>query len=466
MYFQDSYRNLGPSLMPLTASVPSSTPTTTSDGNRSRSVSIGQRAAYLLLGLAAFAFISMGVLGPSKVRDIVGFATAQYEQNVAGRVISRAEYVQQNVATNDELEQLLQLNTDYTLTERHMQEYEDNGFVVLENFLDVSQAQALEKVVDHNLEQLAFPDFLTSCSRKFHGELYHSSVSWQFWQQPRISNMLSNLALGGQVPYMITSEILEMRTDQEGSGSCIPQWHWDFLTFPETFNVSHSTGTQIWMSLTERVDADIGGGLAFMPGSHKWANSIDKDAAPHPCFVMNLFEPQSPECVALIESEAVVPTLNAGDIVVFSRFTLHRSVSRHPSHPFESTRRLGYTLRVGSASSIFKKETMSCFPSHPSANFAGQLENGQRFDSAVTTIAGPAADSTVYRPMNHVDSEEMILQSKRGMSLPRFLWYSMQSTYRQKVSFKALNWIEQSVNHAAGSRLLDISCHAAPTPDY
>lgn len=106
--------------------------------------------------------------------------------------------------------------------------------------------------------------------------------------------------------------------------------------------------------------------------------SVDEGATLHPCFTMNLFEEMSPECTQLLDSEMSVPKLTSKDIVVFSRFTLQRSVASNPSVPFKSpTGRRGYTLRVRSARSIFKLDTMQCFPSHPSSNFERQLKQGK-----------------------------------------------------------------------------------------
>jgi hypothetical protein len=248
---------------------------------------------------------------------------------------------------------------------------------------------------------------------------------------------------------------------------CIPQWHWDFLTFPQNYNTSFTTGTQIWWS-SEEVDSNVGGGLAFLPGSHKWANSVDEGAALHPCFAMNLFDKMSQECTQLLDREMVVPELTPKDIVVFSRFTLHRSVERNPSVPFKSpTGRRGYTLRVGSARSIFKQDTMNCFPSHPSSNFKGQLKKGQRYDSVIEETGLPSPHA-IYRPMNVRDSEELMIQEGKGgrsMSTTTFLHYSAQSIIRQKIKWNLAKYVEDAVNGVAQRQLLDISCKAAPTPD-
>ena len=420
----------------------------------------------LLLAAAIFAAVTSVAVEfnrCSSCKAFGSFAAAQYKQNAGGRIIPRDEYIRHNIANDDDISSLLSLATDYELTSDHMENYAKNGFVVLKNFLNTSDVQTLENISDYHLDQLAFPDFLTSCSRKFHGELYHSVVSWQFWQQPRISNMLSNLALGGETPYAITSEILEMRDDLPktstgGSNACIPHWHWDFLTFPMNYEESYKSGTQIWMAGTETVNAEAGGGLAFMPGSHLWANGIDEGAEHHPCFAMNLFEDMTAECNALLETSMVVPELTPGDIVVFSRFTLHRSVARSPNHPFKSGRRLGYTLRVGSGASTFKKDTLTCFPSHPTTHFQGQLEEGRRYDSV-------NHDDAVYRPMDHRDNDNFILNADRRMSLPTFLKYSAESTYRQKVSYKLLDGVENILNGAVGYKTFDLKCDAHPTND-
>lgn len=261
----------------------------------------------------------------------------------------------------------------------------------------------------------------------------------------------------------VTSEILEMPS----GAPCIPQWHWDFLTFPQNYNASYTTGTQIWWS-SEEVDSNVGGGLAFLPGSHKWANSVDEGAALHPCFAMNLFDKMSTECTQLLDREMVVPKLTPKDIVVFSRFTLHRSVARNPSVPFKSpTGRRGYTLRVGSARSIFKQDTMQCFPSHPSSNFERQLKQGKRYDSVIDQQTGLPSPHAIYRPMNVRDSEELMIREGNGrkMSTTTFLHYSAQSVIRQKIKWKLAKAVEDAVNGMARRQLLDISCKAMPTPD-
>ena len=398
------------------------------------------------------------------VYTFLKFTERQYQQNVGGRILTSMDYLAAKVVTQKEIDGLWNLasNQHYNLTLEQREMYDRDGFVVLPNFLTEEEASSLEKVVTHNLDEMAFPDILTKCSRKFHGEHYHSSVTWRFWQQPRVSNMLSDLALEGEVPYMVTSEILEMPSD----APCIPQWHWDFLTFPQTYDASYTTGTQIWWS-NELVDGNMGGGLAFMPGSHKWANEVDEGAALHECFAMNLFEGLSPKCTQLLNSQMVVPRLSPRDIVVFSRFTLHRSVSRNPSVPFKTGGRKGYTLRIGSSKSIFKKDTMSCFPSHPSSNFQGQLKEGKRYDSILNENNGLPRDDAIYRPMNVRDSEELIIHqdNARRMSTSTFLHYSAQSIFRQKIKWKLAKTIEDTVNGFTGKKTVDISCKANPTPD-
>jgi len=217
------------------------------------------------------------------------------------------------------------------------------------------------------------------------------------------------------------------------------------------------------------VDSNVGGGLAFLPGSHKWANSVDDGAALHPCFAMNLFEKMSTECTQLLDREMAVPKLSPTDIVVFSRFTLHRSVARNPSVPFKSpTGRRGYTLRVGSARSIFKQDTMQCFPSHPSSQFGRQLKQGQRYDSVIDPETGLHHSQAIYRPMNEQDSEECLIRDGKGarsMSTTTFLHYSAQSIIRQKIKWKLAKSVEDVVNTVAQRKLLDISCKAVPTPD-
>jgi len=80
---------------------------------------------------------------------------------------------------------------------------------------------------------------------------------------------------------------------------------------------------------------------------------------------------------------------------------------------------------------------MNCFPSHPTANFEGQLKNGERYDSVIDPDTDLASDKALYRPMTNTDSEDMILGIQRVMSFLTFLCYSIESTYQQKIQY---NW--------------------------
>ena len=146
------------------------------------------------------------------VYTFVKFTERQYQQNVGGKILTSSDYVKQGVVTMEEIENLWELSKgkSYPLTVEQKRDYLRDGFVVLPNFLSSNESLALDKVVTHNLNEMAFPDLLTKCSRKFHGEHYHSTVTHRFWQQDRIADMLSELALGGDTAYMVTSEILEM----------------------------------------------------------------------------------------------------------------------------------------------------------------------------------------------------------------------------------------------------------------
>ena len=140
------------------------------------------------------------------------FTERQYQQNVGGKILTSMDYIKKGIVTSDEIDSLWELSRGkaYPLTNEHKRNYLRDGFVVLPNFLTEDESQALDKVVTHNLNEMAFPDLLTKCSRKFHGEHYHSTVTHRFWQQPRIADMLSSMALDGDTGYMVTSEILEM----------------------------------------------------------------------------------------------------------------------------------------------------------------------------------------------------------------------------------------------------------------
>ena len=67
--------------------------------------------------------------------------------------------------------------------------------------------------------------------------------------------------------------------------------------------------------------------------------------------------------------------------------------------------------------------------------------------------------------MDHRDNDNFILNADRRMSLPTFLKYSAESTYRQKVSYKLLDGVENILNGAVGYKTFDLKCDAHPTND-
>ena len=67
--------------------------------------------------------------------------------------------------------------------------------------------------------------------------------------------------------------------------------------------------------------------------------------------------------------------------------------------------------------------------------------------------------------MDQRDSDEFILNANRKMSLPTFLEYSAESTYRQKISYELLDSVENILNGAVGSKIFELKCESRPTND-
>jgi hypothetical protein len=129
------------------------------------------------------------------------FSERQYQQNVGGRILTSLDYIREGVVASDEINALWDLSqgSTYPLTDKQRQDYLRDGIVVLQNFLTERESHVLDKVMTHNLNEMAFLDLLTKCSRKFQLCLIDScnSLGFPIW---------STLALDVDVPYMVSLE--------------------------------------------------------------------------------------------------------------------------------------------------------------------------------------------------------------------------------------------------------------------
>jgi len=290
----------------------------------------------------------------------------------------------------------------FELTQEQIATYHRDGFVVVPDVYTKEEINHLETRLEEQLDNFGFTDVLTSCARKLHGEFFRNTWTWRFWQGGPVGDIAHQLL--GSSAKMITSEILEMKHDRP----CIPGWHWDYVAFP--MNSRGSDGVQAWMA-TSHVNATNGGGIEFVNASHTM--SFDDPCNPYDVFHKSFA--LTKECYSDFERTRVTVDMKPGDVVMFSRYAIHRSVPLH-----RSGSRLGFTIRIAKADAVFKAQTMNCYPNHPVGMYGG-IQDGQTYgESSMFPLMTPG----------RALSREAIIATRWGLRIPGFFKLALQGLMR------------------------------------
>lgn len=290
----------------------------------------------------------------------------------------------------------------FQLTPEQIATYHRDGFVVIPNVYTTEEISHLETRLEEQLDNFGFTDVLTSCARKLHGEFFRNTWTWRFWQGGPVGDIAQQLL--GSPAKMITSEILEMKQNRP----CIPGWHWDYVAFP--MNSHGSDGVQAWLA-TSHVNSTNGGGIEFVNASHTM--SFDDPCNPYDVFHKSFALEK--DCYQTFERRKITVDMRPGDIVMFSRYAIHRSVPL-----YRAGSRLGFTIRIARSDAIFKAQTMNCYPNHPVGMYGG-IQDGQTYgESSMFPLMTPGRTL----------SKEDIVATQWGLRVPGFFKLALQGLIR------------------------------------
>lgn len=186
------------------------------------------------------------------------------------------------------------------------QEFNKNGFIVLRNFFSKEEVGALFDNIQRTAEGYGRPADEDTPKLNFFHNLYRRSPFVQsFCTQPKMIHIFNKL-IGPS--YWIRWDHAVLK---KAGGEEYP-WHQD-----NGYSGVKDPSYQFWVALTD-ADEKLGG-LQFQKGSHK------KGILPHRPFSGRhiICDTQA--------GEAVDVFAKAGDVVIFSSLTLHRSLPNHTS---------------------------------------------------------------------------------------------------------------------------------------
>jgi len=234
----------------------------------------------------------------------------------------------------------------FDLSKNQIQDFRDDGFLHLKNFIPSNQSAQLSSEL--------------STTYSIHGKTVLSSLDFPGWKNPWIFQFSRFGAAFGHVSsQLLNANSVRLHMDllfKVKKDSYSFAWHQDALSHPFSLN---SRSLSFW--IPDR-DLENGGSLSFVPGSHKWPST-------HPCrqWKSTLLYQAPKECQKEFEKSAeVVENINLGDVIIFDRWVFHRTST------LSNGTRLALVLRTTSSDSLFLSPPSFCM----SGNMFHKLPHG------------------------------------------------------------------------------------------
>ena len=217
------------------------------------------------------------------------------------------------------------------LTDQQVQAFHTNGFILLKQFADPTQCDAIQELAANHLYEMVEPieseeeyqqrQSGTKTTRRLR-QVYDREAVFKAWMHnPEIRPILEQLL--GETPVLLLAHHNSIMTKLPHVSS-VTTWHQDI----RYWHFENDNLLSVWLSLgNEYLENGL---LEFIPGSHKMqfrADQFDENAG---------FRDDLPENQAIIANR-VHYELNKGDVVLFHAKTLHyanKNVSDEPKISF------------------------------------------------------------------------------------------------------------------------------------
>lgn len=228
-----------------------------------------------------------------------------------------------------------------TLTDKELQSFHENGFIILRGFLDKRRCEAILKVAQTHLEQKIEPleteigyrsrsrayrtdvsDYQSHAQEKQKvvrrlRQVYDRDILFQQWmKEPSIRPILQQI-LGEQVVLVLAHHNSIMT--KMPSMSFETKWHQD----RRYWRYSDDNLVSVWLALGE--ENSDNGALEFIPKSHTMvfqAQQFDTKEYFSESFPMN----------KATLNQKIAINLQEGDVVIFHSLLLHRANNNQTNH--------------------------------------------------------------------------------------------------------------------------------------
>jgi len=210
---------------------------------------------------------------------------------------------------------------NFPLTNEQVEEYRQNGFIILRNFVSSEEMSALQAEGEELLNSKRVLDYIFS-------KLY-DKLSFGIW---RLKGSFNHLSLKSGIPH-IASQLLDRERIRlikdaffaksgvnPGCGLHVD----DKFFFPIH---EKDPGLNVWVAMSNMTSAE-GGGLALVPKSDSLKFGVEcgqrlrAAGGKHTCKIDKFL----PECHKWLRERAMIPNFTAGDVLFFNRWTFHETL--------------------------------------------------------------------------------------------------------------------------------------------
>lgn len=238
------------------------------------------------------------------------------------------------------------------LTSEQLQEFNENGFIVLRNFASQTLCDAILKKAKQHLQEKQAPieseqeylqnDDTTITVRRLRQVYQRENIFKEWMTHEKIRPILKQILNDTPVLTLAHHNSIMTKMPEKSSRTF---WHQDV----RYWNYESSDLVSVWLALDDEYLEN--GLLEFIPGSHKL--SFDKEQFDE---VSNFLD-EHPKNKALI-AQKVHTNLNQGDIVLFHCNTLHhanKNATQHPKISFVYTVKALQNKAIKNTRSDFKE---------------------------------------------------------------------------------------------------------------
>ncbi len=308
------------------------------------------------------------------------------------RIQLRAPPTYQPEYNSTGMNQFLQLNKE------QLEFYDTNGYVIIKNGVNKEGVDFLRDVAESFTFSVPGP--------------YSGFINNPWRMQPGLLDFLHYSPAAGIVAQLLRAPsvrlVLDYLITMKPDGAKGSPFHADMMHITDD-----SPEISLWISLSE-ISVEGGGGVAVLPGSHKWRNSEDENL--RKCFwrvdkttevMTTLSAEEIATCKAHFEEIKISVALGRGDIIAWDRWLMHGTqpfLEANKELKTTEVPRMAYNIRLAGSGSIFQMPDFLC-------SGRPRWEWYQDWDTAVSGEEMTGAFMPQLYP-NHIEREREVARDE------------------------------------------------------